>query len=379
MKIKYILIFIVFFSLYFLTNYYVGRKIFNGFNYIFKVTPLIFWIIFWFLSLAYIASMTLSKFLPSSITDFLYLIGSYWLSILMYSLLTFPIIGLINSILRKSNLISLNNNKIFIFETIIILIAFTTITLIGSFNARNSKVTSYNINLENKTLNNPINIVMVSDIHLGNIIKNSRLETLVNEINDLNPDIVLIAGDIVDSDIDPFINNNMAKEFSKIKSKYGTFAALGNHDFLTRSEDEIVNLLNENSVTVLRDDKLLIDNTLYIIGRDDSSVSSFSNKDRASIEDITKDIDKSKPTIVIDHNPKNINESLDANIDLQVSGHTHKGQITPGDLVTNSLFEVDYGYLKKDNLNVVVSSGYGTWGPPIRIGSRSEIVKIQLN
>ncbi|VYU10112.1 metallophosphoesterase [Clostridium tertium] len=379
MKIKYILIFIVFFSLYFLTNYYVGRKIFNGFNYIFKVTPLIFWIIFWFLSLAYIASMTLSKFLPSSITDFLYLIGSYWLSILMYSLLTFPIIGLINSILRKSNLISLNNNKIFIFETIIILIAFTTITLIGSFNARNSKVTSYNINLENKTLNNPINIVMVSDIHLGNIIKNSRLETLVNEINDLNPDIVLIAGDIVDSDINPFINNNMAKEFSKIKSKYGTFAALGNHDFLTRSEDEIVNLLNENSVTVLRDDKLLIDNTLYIIGRDDSSVSSFSNKDRASIEDITKDIDKSKPTIVIDHNPKNINESLDANIDLQVSGHTHKGQITPGDLVTNSLFEVDYGYLKKDNLNVVVSSGYGTWGPPIRIGSRSEIVKIQLN
>lgn len=83
--------------------------------------------------------------------------------------------------------------------------------------------------------------------------------------------------------------------------------------------------------------------------------------------------------IVIDHNPKYIDESLNANIDLQLSGHTHKGQITPGNLVTNKMFEIDYGYLKKDNLNVVVSSGYGTWGPPIRIGSRSEIVQMNLH
>ena len=256
---------------------------------------------------------------------------------------------------------------------------FTIITLIGSFNARSSKVTSYDINLEDKTLNSPLNIIMVSDIHLGNLIKNSRLEELVNEINDLNPDIVLLAGDIIDSDINPFIDNNMAEEFSKIKSKYGTFAALGNHDFLTKSEDKIVELLKDNSVTVLRDDKVLVNDSFYIIGRDDSSVDRLSGIKRKSLGEITKDIDKSKPLIVIDHNPKDINDSLDAEIDLQVSGHTHKGQIVPGNLITNSIFEVDYGYLKKDSLNVIVSSGYGTWGPPVRIGSRSEIVKINLN
>lgn len=376
MKFKYILIFIAFFSLYFSLNYYVGRRIFNGFNYIFKITPIIFWVIFWFLSLAYIISMTLNKYLPSSINDFLYLIGSYWLSILMYSLLTFPIIGLINYILKRANY---NNDKIFMFETILIVTLFTIITLVGSFNARSSKVISYDLKLENKTLNTPLNIVMVSDIHLGNLIKNSRLETLVNEINDLNPDIVLIAGDIIDSDINPFINNNMAEEFSKIKSKYGTFAALGNHDFLTKSEDKIVELLNENSVTVLRDDKVLVNDSFYIIGRDDSSVDRLSDTKRKSIGEITKNIDKSKPLIVIDHNPKDINDSFYTEIDLQVSGHTHKGQIVPGNLITNSIFEVDYGYLKKNSLNVIVSSGYGTWGPPVRIGSRSEIVKITLN
>lgn len=376
MKFKYILIFMIFFSLYFLLNYYVGKRIFNGFNHILKINPIFFWIIFWFLSLAYIISMALNKYLSSSLNDFLYLIGSYWLSILMYSLLTFPVIGLINYILKRTNY---NNDKIFIFETILIFTLFTIITLIGSFNARSSKVTSYNIKLENKTLNTPLNIVMVSDIHLGNLIKNSRLERLVSEINNLNPDIVLIAGDIIDSDINPFIDHNMAQEFSKIKSKYGTFAALGNHDFLTNSEDKIVELLKENSVTVLRDNMILVDNNFYIIGRDDSSIERLSATKRKSLGEITKDIDMSKPLIVIDHNPKDINESLDAEIDLQVSGHTHKGQIVPGNLVTNSLFEIDYGYLKKNSLNVIVSSGYGTWGPPVRIGSRSEIVKIILN
>ena len=184
--------------------------------------------------------------------------------------------------------------------------------------------------------------------------------------------------DIIDSDITPFLNHNMASEFSNLKAKYGTFATLGNHDILTKSEDEIVRILKENSITVLRDEATLINNSFYIIGRDDITISRFTNKPRASLENLTKNLDKSKPLIVVDHNPKYLNESLDANIDLQLSGHTHKGQIAPGNIVTNKLFEVHYGYLKKDNLNVVVSSGYGTWGPPVRLGSKSEIVQINL-
>lgn len=378
MKVKYILIWVLFLLLYFLINYYIGRKILNGFNYIFKISPLVFWIIFWTLALSYIISMFLNKFISPNLTNFLYLIGSYWMGLLMYTLLTFPIIGIINIIISKSHLSNNLTDKYYIYQTILIALVFIIITTIGSFNAKNSYVTSFDIDIDKPSFKEPVNVIMVSDIHLGNIIKNKRLSNMIDEINSLNPDIVIIAGDIIDSDIKPFLNNNMGREFSKIKSTYGTYATLGNHDLMTKAENQIAKILEENSVKVLRDESILINDSLYIIGRDDITINRFSENDRASLLDLTHNLDKSKALIVIDHNPKYINESLNANIDLQLSGHTHKGQIAPGNLVTNKMFEIDYGYLKKDNLNVVVSSGYGTWGPPIRIGSRSEIVQMKL-
>jgi uncharacterized protein len=379
LKVKYILIWVLFLLLYFLINYYIGRKILNGFNYIFKISPLVFWIIFWTLALSYIISMFLNKFISPNLTNFLYLIGSYWMGLLMYTLLTFPIIGIINIIISKSHLSNNLTDKYYIYQTILIALVFIIITTIGSFNAKNSYVTSFDIDIDKPSFKEPVNVIMVSDIHLGNIIKNKRLSNMIDEINSLNPDIVIIAGDIIDSDIKPFLNNNMGREFSKIKSTYGTYATLGNHDLMTKAENQIAKILEENSVKVLRDESILINDSLYIIGRDDITINRFSENDRASLLDLTHNLDKSKALIVIDHNPKYINESLNANIDLQLSGHTHKGQIAPGNLVTNKMFEIDYGYLKKDNLNVVVSSGYGTWGPPIRIGSRSEIVQMNLH
>lgn len=375
MKDKYIIFFTIFFSLYSILNFYIGKVILKGLKIITNISSLIFWIIFCTLASSYIISMVHTKYLSQNLIDFFSLIGSYWLGLLMYSSVAFPILGLINFILKKASYFS---NIIYTIETVLLTVVFIIFIIIGSYNANHSYVKSFDINIDKKTLNEPLNIVMVSDIHLGNIVKNNKLKTMVTEINGLNPDLVIIAGDIIDSDITPFLNHSMSIEFSNIKSKYGTFAVLGNHDILTKEEDAIVNILKENSVTVLRDEVVLINDEFYIIGRDDITVSRYSNEPRATLEDLTKDLDKSKPLIVIDHNPKYMDESLNANIDLQLSGHTHRGQIVPGNLVTNKMFEVDYGYLKKDNLNVVVSSGYGTWGPPIRLGSRSEIVQINL-
>lgn len=375
MKDKYIIFSTTFFILYFILNYYIGKVILKGFNTIINISTLPFWIVFWILASSYIIYMITNKYLYQNITDFFSLIGSYWLGLLMYTSLVFPILWLINFILKRA---SFFNNRFYTIETILIAFIFIIVIIIGSYNAKSSYVKSVDIDIDKEGLKEPLNIIMVSDIHLGNIIKNNRLKTMVSEINELNPDLVIIAGDIIDSDITPFLNHNMTVEFSNIESKYGTFAVLGNHDILTKEEDTIVNLLKENSVTVLRDESVLINDEFYVIGRDDITVSRYSNEPRATLEDLTKDLDKSKPLIVIDHNPKYIDESLDANIDLQLSGHTHRGQIVPGNLVTSKMFEVHYGYFKKDNLNVVVSSGYGTWGPPIRLGSRSEIVQINL-
>lgn len=375
MKEKYIVIFTIFISLYSLLNYYIGNVIFKNIKSAINISPLLFWSFFWIFAFSYVFSMMSTKYFSYKITGLFSLIGSYWLVLMMYSLLIFPIIGLLNYLFKK---LSYFNYEVYKFEAILISLLFLIILFVGNYNAKHSYVKSFNIKLENKQLEESLNIVMVSDIHLGNIVKNDRLKNMVIEINNLNPDLIIIAGDIIDSDLNPFINNNMAEEFSKLKSKYGTFAVLGNHDILTKSEDKIVNILSENSVKVLRDEAVLINDSFYIIGRDDISIESLNNTPRSLLSDLTINLDKSKPLLLIDHNPKYINESLDNNVDLQLSGHTHRGQIIPGNMVTGKIFEIDYGYLKKDNLNVVVSSGYGTWGPPIRIGSKSEIVQINL-
>ena len=158
----------------------------------------------------------------------------------------------------------------------------------GTLNASASKIRTYEIVI-NKYVEEPINIVMVSDIHLGNIIRNKRLRKMVQTINSLNPDFIAIAGDIIDSNITPFTERNMAEEFSHLKSKYGTYAVLGNHDLMTRSIDKIVAILNENNVNILRDEAVLINDSFYIIGRDDVTIKLYTKENRKPLKDITKE------------------------------------------------------------------------------------------
>lgn len=222
---------------------------------------------------------------------------------------------------------------------------------------------------------------MISDIHLGDIIGNNRLDKMVTKINSLNPDIVLIAGDLIDSDLDSVTRESMLDKLKEIESKYGTYFSLGNHDFYTGRAEGLTELVNYENTIVVRDNILLINNDFYLIGRDDATTNRL-GAPRKTIPEIistSPDFDDTKATILIDHNPDHIEDSIDNNIDLQVSGHTHKGQMFPINFITNSIFDIHYGYGKFKNTNVVVSSGFGTWGPPIRLGSRSEIVQINLH
>ena len=157
------------------------------------------------------------------------------------------------------------------------------------------------------------------------------------------------------------------------------FRSPGNHDEMGRSVEEIVKTFKASGINVLRDKAILINNSFYVIGRDDISQESQTKIKRKDLSDIIKDLDKSRPLILMDHQPRDFADTQKNGIDLQVSGHTHRGQLFPANLITNLIFEIDYGYLQKDNSNFIVSSGYGTWGPPIRIGSRSEIVEIDID
>lgn len=377
MKLKYIPIFIIFLSIYGLLNYYIGITVYEYIINYFSVKQIWFWIIFLFISLSYPISMSLNRFFPNPFTNILQLIGSYWMVFFLYSLILFPIISILNALLSKFYFYTTIGKSIMLVETLLVIMFFIVTSVLGYYNANKSYVNSVELSALNVSLKNTLNIVMVSDIHLGTIIRNKHLSKMIDEINELHPDIVLIAGDIIDSDIKPFLINNMAKEFSNINSKYGTFATLGNHDLMTNSTDEIVSELEKNNVKVLRDEAVLIDNSFYIIGRDDVSINRFGSK-RKSLNDIVSNLDNDIPKIVIDHTPTSLDESLTVNANLHFSGHTHSGQLAPANLITKIMFEIDHGYLNKDNLHVIVSSGYGTWGPPLRIGSKREIVNVKI-
>lgn len=377
MKLRYIPIFIIFLGIYGLLNYYIGNTVYTNIINYFPINQLLFWTILLFIALSYPLAMIISRFSSNSLSNTLQLLGSYWMAFFLYSLILFPLMNILNFILSKFDLYTNMGKTIMLAETLIVIIFFIITGILGYYNANKSYVNSVELNTMDVSFNKPLNIVMISDIHLGTIIGNKRLSTMVEEINELNPDIVLIAGDIIDSDIKPFLRHNMANEFSNIKSKYGTFATLGNHDLMTNSTDKIVSELERNNVKVLRDEAVLIDNSFYIVGRDDVSINRFGSK-RKSLNDIVNNLDNNIPKIVIDHTPTSLDESLTVSANFHFSGHTHSGQLTPINLLTKRMFEIDHGYLNKDNLHILVSSGYGTWGPPLRIGSKSEIINIKV-
>jgi predicted MPP superfamily phosphohydrolase len=129
----------------------------------------------------------------------------------------------------------------------------------------------------------------------------------------------------------------------------------------------------------LRDSSIFIDDSFYILGREDRSVAQFTGKSRAPLKDLTKNLDNNFPIIMMDHTPFGLEEAQKNNIALQLSGHTHHGQMFPANLITKMVYEVSWGYLEKDKTQYYVSCGVGTWGPRVRIGSNSEIINLKIN
>jgi predicted MPP superfamily phosphohydrolase len=217
-----------------------------------------------------------------------------------------------------------------------------------------------------------LSIVAISDVHLGNIIRRSRLEKYVELINKQNPDIILIVGDLFDRNLDTVESQHMDSVLRLLKAKYGVYSVLGNHDYF-KNVDRAIKYMTVSDIKLLRDTAVTIDNKFVLIGRDD-----FSNKHRKSLKSIISNVDKDLPMILLDHQPMTMAEAVENNIDLQISGHTHNGQIYPFSLLIAKFYELAYGYRKTGNTHFYVSSGLGLWGAPIRLGTQSEIVNINL-
>ena len=224
-----------------------------------------------------------------------------------------------------------------------------------------------------------LNIVMAADIHLGTIVGSSWLKRIINKINALSPDIVLLPGDILDNRIELVEKKNLGEELRHIQAPLGVFAALGNHEYICCDGEAAARYLNECNITVLRDDSLKINDSFFLIGRDDISRGHRKGEKRKDLKILMEGIDRRFPVILMDHQPYNLREAVENGVDLQLSGHTHNGQIWPFSYIIKAMYELAWGYKRIGDTHYFVTNGAAVWGPPVRVGNCPEIVFIRLN
>lgn len=257
------------------------------------------------------------------------------------------------------------------------------ILVLGYFHMMDVNEKDYVILTEKNIQDEGYLIALISDLHIGNTMNAEKLQSYCDVINEKHPDIVLLAGDIFDEQTKPIEMQAAIAALATIESKYGTYYVFGNHDkarYVSNppfTEADIKVEMQFNGIAVLEDTAMIINDEITLIGRQDRS---SANGVRTGITELVEEVDTDTFLLLMDHQPVGLKENASAGVDLQVSGHTHGGQIWPVGLISDILGfgELNYGYEKIDDFQIVVSSGIAGWGYPIRTGSNSEYVFIQL-
>jgi predicted MPP superfamily phosphohydrolase len=319
--------------------------------------------------------------LPYSVSKFLFMLGTTWMNFFIYLLLITLACSLIVFLNRFIPLFSQTALRHYTQENTLslgLVLLFISMVLAGGYLKYlwKSQVV-VPIQLEktiraNSLHGDSIRVVAMSDLHLGYAIGASELEEWVRLVNNEQPDIVLIAGDIVDISLKPLMRDSLYKYLQKIDAPLGVYACLGNHEYYAGA-DKSAEFMKLANIRLLRDSVAFVDSTFYVVGRDDRT-----NPQRKSLSQLTAGLDHSKPIILIDHQPYDLGETPQSGVDLQISGHTHEGQIWPLSLITKAIYENPHGYIKKGKSHIYVSSGIGIWGGKFRIGTQSEFMVFNI-
>ncbi|MDO8734861.1 MAG: metallophosphoesterase [Elusimicrobiota bacterium] len=217
-------------------------------------------------------------------------------------------------------------------------------------------------------------IIQLSDLHINFLKSEKWLNKIVEKTNRENPDLVVITGDLIDADICRL--DSFCDVLKKIKSKYGIFAVTGNHEFYA-GIDKFLEIAKNSNITVLRNEKTTIADVIELVGIDDKEGRRFSEAG-SDLRLALKNCDFTKQVILLSHRPDIFNEAEKSGVGLQLSGHLHAGQIPPMDLIVMLAFKYPYGLYRQNGSYLYTTSGTGIWGPPMRLFSRCEIVKIVL-
>lgn len=315
--------------------------------------------------------------LPTWLKEGLGLVFAYWLGVFIYLLLFTLLAELVLAVVRLCK--AQRYTAIRLLAMALAAVLGVSTAVYGFIHAGQIELRRYTVALDTAADLSDLKMVLVSDLHLGAVGSESRLETVVEEINRQNPDVVCIAGDFFDSDFaaigDP---QRVAELWRSVDSTYGVYACPGNHD-AGKTAGQMAAFWARCGITLLSESSTIIDNRLVLVGRADARpIGRAEGQERGEMSQIAI-ADSTLPVVVMDHNPSHIDE-YEGTADLILSGHTHQGQVFPAMLLTDALYEVDYGYYRRDAASpqVIVTSGAGSWGMPMRVGTDHEIVCIEF-
>ena len=225
------------------------------------------------------------------------------------------------------------------------------------------------LELTSKKLSKDYRVVMVSDLHLGYHNTRKELSRWVDLINAEHPDFILIAGDLIDGSIRPLKEERMAEEFHRLKAP--VYACLGNHEHFG-GDANARQFYQDAGIRLLIDEAAVIDSAIVVIGRDDRM--NFRHRKPLDSLMAASSVNSKLFTIVLDHQPYDLDRTEKAGVDFQLSGHTHRGQVWPISWITDAIYECSWGPYQRGNTHYYVSSGLGLWGGKFRIGTQSEYI-----
>lgn len=357
---------------------------------------LIFAVIYVLLSTSLLTGFLIKN--PKSLHRMLKITGNYFLGIFLYTLVIILLADFGRILLKYVFHASwIHSRTAFTVAGAICALLILLLSACGIFHAKYIKTTSYDV-IINKTIpeRTSMKVVLLADTHFGYNAGVLHARELVRKINKQKPDLVCIAGDIFDNEYDAIRNpEKLAKTLRGIKSTYGVYACWGNHDlneeilagFTFKHKDgdlsdikdpRMKKFLKDSNIHILEDESVLINDQFYVIGRKDASLTEKIHETRKAPAQLTEKLNRDKPIIMIDHQPKELQELADAGVDLDLCGHTHDGQTFPGNFTIKLMWENPCGLLIKDNMTNITTSGAGVWGPAMRIGTDSEICSINI-
>lgn len=353
-----------------------------------------FAVVYLFMALSPVIAFLLPK---SAVAIVIRRISTYWIGIMLYSLLyvvLFDLLRLIAKHTKLKNTLLFSRGSVISIGSVVVACAVAT-CLYGIFNARNIKVNEYSVTV-NKSCGSDkhLKAVLVADLHMGYAIGVDHITNMVEKINEQDADIVIIAGDIFDNSYDGMDDPEGIKaQLKSIKSKYGVYAVYGNHDIDEKilmgftfdwggkqlHSEKMTNFMKECNIKLINDESVLINDEFYLVGRRDTDKPGTEDGTRAEISELTKDLDKTKPIFVLSHEPDELQKTADAGADIDFSGHTHDGQLFPGNLTIGLFWENPCGMIKKDNMYSIVTSGVGVYGTFMRVGTDAEICTVDID